>query len=248
MRALRGTAATILIAIALAVPAPARADGGALISFTQTHYLPGDVAEGEGYVYVPKQHRGLLDRGPFYAYLANGGAGDQDLPLGTVEIEPYRRTEFELHLSFTVPDVRGDYYTVRICNDPCTVSGFREPLTGTISVVQTEREATLLNDNEKLTYRNYALGRKLRKTERTVTELEAELAAAQSATVESQVAEPSPPPLATAGAVIQGDDRPLVDAWALVGLGGAFVVALACVGVAIAFSRGARRHDPMPVK
>jgi hypothetical protein len=243
MRALRGTVATILIAIALAVPAPARADGGALISFTQTHYLPGDVADGEGYVYVPEQHQGLLDRGPFYGYLMNAAAGNRDLPLGTVEIEPYRKTEFELHLSFTVPDVPGDYYTVRICNDPCTVSGFQEPLTGTISVVQTEREATLLNDNEKLNYRSYALARKLRKAERTVTELQTELASAQTSTVVSPVAEA----LATA-AVIPPDDRPLVDAWALFGLGGAVVVALACVGVAIAFSRGARRHDPMPVK
>src|SRR4051812_39297414 len=132
MRALRGAAATMFVGLVLVLPAAAKADGGAFISFTKTHYLPGEVARGEGYVYVPKQHQDLLDRGPFYGSLANAGPGDQDLQVGPVEFEPYGKTEFQLHLSFTVPDVVGDYYTVRVCNVPCPVSGFREPLTGTI--------------------------------------------------------------------------------------------------------------------
>jgi hypothetical protein len=244
MRALRWTIATMLVGLALAIPATASADGGAFITFSKTHYLPGDHAEGEGYVYVPEKHEDDLQQGPFYGYLVNAGSGNADLLLGTVEFEPYGKTEYELHLPFTVPDVAGDFYTVRICNDPCTVAGFQEPLTGTISIVQTEREATLLTDNTKLHYRNYALQRKVRKTERTVVELEGELAAAQGSTT-TTIAEPSPTEVRT---VVRHDERPLVDAWALFGLGGALLVALACVGVAIAFSRGSRRDEPLPVK
>ena len=246
MRALRATTATILVGLALALPATARADGGAYITFSKTHYLPGEQAEGEGYVYVPAKHQDDLQKGPFYGYLVNAGPGNTDLRIGTVTFEQRRKTDYELHLPFTVPDVAGDYYTVRICNDPCTVAGFQEPLTGTISIVQTEREGTLLTDNEKLHYRNYALARKVRKDERTITELQAELVGSTEAT--TPLAQASPPPPAPARTVVVHDDRPLVDAWALLGLGGAFLVALACVGVAIAFSRSSRRDEALPVK
>ena len=50
-------------------PVAARADGGAYMEFDRTHYLPGDVATAEAYVYLLKPQQGLLDRGPFYAYL-----------------------------------------------------------------------------------------------------------------------------------------------------------------------------------
>ena len=246
MRALRGTAATLLVAIALAAPVTARADGGAFISFARTHYVPGDVAEGEGYIYVPVKHQDLIDRGPFFSYLVNAGPAGEDLLLGTVEFERFAKTEFELRLSFTVPDVPGDYYTVRVCNDPCTVSGFREPLTGTISIVQTEREGALLTENTKLSYRNYALQRQVRKAERTAEELHAELVALEVSSAAAPLPSPAAEPVVRT--VVEHDDRPLVDAWALVGIGGAFLVALGGVGIAIAFSRGSRRHDPLPVR
>ena len=239
MRVLRGTAATILLGLVLVLPATARADGGAYISFDKTHNLVGTVAEGEGYIYVPKQHQDLLERGPFYAILVNASGG-QDLRVGTVEFEPYGRTEFELHMSFTVPDVSSDLYTVRICNDPCTVSGFREPLTGQISVIHTALEGELLTRNTKMTYRNYSLERRARKAERTVTELETELAAAQggsTAEAAAPVAEPSPPAFAPVRTVFEHDDRPLVDAWALFGLGAALLAALCAIGLALVFSR-----------
>ena len=50
-------------------PVAARADGGAYMEFDRTHYLPGDVATAEAYVYLLKPQQGRLDRGPFYAYL-----------------------------------------------------------------------------------------------------------------------------------------------------------------------------------
>ena len=55
------------------------------------------------------------------------------------------------------PDVAGDGYSVAMCNDPCTVQGFNEPIIGYISIVQTAREATLLTQNQRLFNRIYAL-------------------------------------------------------------------------------------------
>ena len=51
-------------------------------------------------------------------------------------IEHDRGTAFALSASFTVPDPPGDSYAPGVCNDPCTISGFREPLTGGISIVR----------------------------------------------------------------------------------------------------------------
>lgn len=246
MRTLRTLLVVTVAGAALWIPGPANADGGAFISFDRTHYLPGETAVGEGYIYVPEKHQDLIDRGPFYGYLARDPAAGGDLYLGPVEFERYAREEFELHLSFVVPDVPGEYYLVRVCNDPCTVPGFREPLTGTISVVQTEREAELLTANEKLGYKNYALGRKVRKAERTIEELEAQLAATDTEPVVEPAPEPVDVPAAapvlavptSAGAEV---DRPLVEAWALFGIVVAFLAAMFGIGLALILSRRSAR-------
>ena len=65
--------ATVVGAMVVMNPAAARADGGAYMEFDRTHYLPGETATAEAYVYLLKQQQGLLDRGPFYAYLQTGG-------------------------------------------------------------------------------------------------------------------------------------------------------------------------------
>ena len=73
MRARRGIVIAATVGAVLLSPVAARADGGAYIEFDRTHYLPGETATGEAYVYLEKQHQGLLDRGPFYAYLLTDG-------------------------------------------------------------------------------------------------------------------------------------------------------------------------------
>ena len=134
-------------------PVAARADGGAYMEFDRTHYLPGDVATAEAYVYLLKPQQGRLDRGPFYAYLVTTNRSfpqiGKPIPagairLGTFQVEESRPKWFDLTVSFTVPDVAGDGYTVAMCNDPCTVQGFKEPIVGYISIVQTAREGVLL--------------------------------------------------------------------------------------------------------
>src|SRR5712691_1452334 len=152
MRAFRWIIVATVVGATLAVPTEAVADGGAYIAFDKTHYLPGDTAVGEAYVYLLKKQQGLLDRGPFFAYLLPRGATiskgnpipNGAIRLGTFSIELSRPKWFELRISFTVPDVPGAFYSVGACNDPCTIPGFREPLTGLISVVRTLREGRLL--------------------------------------------------------------------------------------------------------
>ena len=90
-------------------------------------------------------------------------------------IEHDRGTAFELSASFTVPDLTGDYYALGVCNDPCTISGFREPLTGSISIVQTAREAELLNERQRLVGEKFGLKRQIRKLHNASADLERRL-------------------------------------------------------------------------
>jgi hypothetical protein len=183
MRARRGFAIAATVGAVLWSPSAARADGGAYIAFDRTHYLPGETATGETYVYLEKPHQGLLDRGPFYAYLLTDGAVVRPghpvpagaIRVGTFSVEPSRPEWFEMKVSFTVPDLPGDFYSVVACNDPCTVPGFKEPLSGLISIVQTAREGALLTQRQRLLARIYALRRRGKKTEKTLAELDGQL-------------------------------------------------------------------------
>ena len=179
MRARRGIVIVATVGAVLLSPASARADGGAYIEFDRTHYLPGETAIGEAYVYLQKQHQGLLDRGPFYAYLLPQGefverghpvpAGA--IRLGTFAVEETRQKWFEMRVSFTVPDLAGDFYSIGVCNDACTIVGFKESISGLISVVQTEREGALLTQQQRLYGRIYSIRRTAKKTERALAEL-----------------------------------------------------------------------------
>lgn len=179
MRARRVIVIATTVGAVLLSPLAAWADGGAYIEFDRTHYLPGETATGEAYVYLQKQHQGLLDRGPFYAYLLPKGAfveRGHPIPagaihLGTFAVEETRPKWFEMEISFTVPDLTGDFYSIGVCNDPCTISGFKESLSGLISIVQTPREGSLLTQQQRLHGRIYAIRRQGKKTERALAEL-----------------------------------------------------------------------------
>jgi hypothetical protein len=77
-----------------------------------------------------------------------------------------------MQVSFTVPDLPGDFYSVAMCNDPCTIVGFREALSGLISLVQTAREGALLTAQQRLKGRIYSLRRTIRKEGKRYAELE----------------------------------------------------------------------------
>ena len=179
MRARRGLVIAATVGAVLWSPLAARADGGAYIAFDRTHYLPGETATGEAYVYLEEQHQRLLDRGPFYAYLLTEGAVVRPghavpagaIRVGTFRVERSRPEWFEMKVSFAVPELAGDFYPVVACNDPCTISGFKEPLSGLISIVQTAREGALLTQRQQLRGRLYALRRRWKKTEKAMAEL-----------------------------------------------------------------------------
>lgn len=163
----------------------ALADGGAYIDLDRTHYLPGQTAVARTYVTVPRPKQELLERGPFSAFLVTGAAWPQEdrpLPddvirLGTFSIEPDHGATFQLTARLSIPDVPGDFYPIAVCNEPCTVAGFREPISGYVSIVQTEREAALLDARERLGARLSRARRDLRKTEQELEAVRAEFEA-----------------------------------------------------------------------
>ena len=256
----RGLAAGFVVGALLALPVEAAADGGAFIELRGgtgsgaggTHFLPGDAADGTAFVSVPKRFQHLLDRGPFYTYLVRGRGRvepgrplpEGTVPLGIATIAHDSGTVFAIETTFRVPDVPGGYYAIQICNDPCTVSGFRETLSGTISVVRTEREAELLNAQQRLYGELWSVRRKLRKATRAletvgavdpaedgrVDELTAELERLERELAAERSSAPNP-------IVSPTDDRPLVNAWALVAVGLATLAAATAIGLALVFSR-----------
>ena len=190
MRARTVIVAATMATMALA-PGVASANGGAYIEFEGTHHLPGEQVTGEVSVSIPQGERDLLGRGPFYAYLLPGNAfieAGRPIPpgairVGTFTVEPGGGMQTRLRVSFTVPEVTGDYYQVGLCNDPCTIDGFGETVSGSVSIVATVREASLLTENGKLHARAAGLERDLRKA---VKSAEEQAAVTSSALAESQ--------------------------------------------------------------
>jgi hypothetical protein len=184
MRTRRWLGSAIVLAGVLTLnPVGASADGGAYIDLDRTHFLVGSTGHAETYVSVPAGKQHLFDRGPFYLFVTPSRSPvTEGLPLpsaavrvAAMTVERHRGTAFELSASFTVPDLPGDYYALNVCNDPCTISGFREPLTGSISIVQTVREAELLNKQQHLNGEIYGLKREMKKQDRAEADLERQL-------------------------------------------------------------------------
>lgn len=183
MREIRVVALVCIASIAVGTSMSlAHADGGAYIDLNRTHYLPGQIAEAETYVTVPENKQWLLDRGPFYAFLLtrrSWPAEGRPIPagairIGTFDVEHDRGDTFELTARLAIPDVPGAFYSIAFCNDPCTVTGFREQITGYISIVQTEREATLLDEQRRLFGRIGSLRREVAKGEKQLAALQDE--------------------------------------------------------------------------
>jgi hypothetical protein len=148
-----GTAASVI-----AIPSGASGNGGAYIEFEETYYLPGETAVGHATVTVPRAKQEIFDRGPFYVYVLPGQVSivegraipERAIRVGTLSIRKETVRRSELEVEFTVPDVASSSYTVMTCNDPCTVSGFGETLSGSIEVVETLRERDLLIERLRL--------------------------------------------------------------------------------------------------
>jgi hypothetical protein len=248
MRALRWLTVAAMVAGVLSISGAASADGGSYIEFDRTHYLAGETAVGRAYVSVPERKQGLFERGPFYAFVVPKEAAiregrpipDGVIRVGIFSVEPERGKSFELRASFTVPDLPGDFYSIAFCNDPCTISGFREPLTGIISIVGTVREGQLLTVQSGLEARIFGLRRHLRKAERVGEELQAQLEASGAersrlasdvSRLEDQLAAPAESPEA----------KSLIDVWAAV------MIVVALLGAAGALTIRRRRPAKLVV-
>jgi hypothetical protein len=237
----------MVVGALLSVPGRAHANGGAFIEVQGTsgpgggtHFMPGDRATARAYVFVPKSKQHLLERGPFHLYLLPDGAWiregrpapDRAIRLGAFSIERERRETFELELEFTVPEVASGFYSLGVCNDSCTLSGLREPLSGQLSVVATEREAELLTTQYELETKIWRLRRDVRRAERRLEGATAELAQSQednavlaeivNETRQELAASPVPVP-----AVVEAEERPLVDGRVLIAAALLLVVAAA---------------------
>jgi hypothetical protein len=151
----------------------ASANGGAYLELDRAHYLPGEQGTAVTYVTVPERRESIFDLGPFYLYaLPKGMSLREDRPIpeaavriGTFAVEEERH-QHELTADFMVPQLASRSYSLEVCNDPCTISGFREVLSGSISIVATQREAELLTRNSRLISRMYHFRYEFRRAER----------------------------------------------------------------------------------
>jgi hypothetical protein len=236
MRRGRWIGAAMLFGATLGGSSVAWADGGAYLDLDRTHYLPGQTAHAEGYVYVPRAKQHLFQRGPFYLYVGQERAPliegrpipEHAVRVGKVSIDREGGTEFELSASFVVPQLDGESYALAVCNEPCTISGFRESLTGTISIIATPREGELLNRVDLLKRQAWSLRRQVRRSERADEELRGQLGLAEVA--RSGLAIRLRELEGAAARATPSGRRPLVSTWVAFTLaGGLFASALALV-------------------
>jgi hypothetical protein len=189
MRGIRRLLLTAMVGASMLVaPTDAFANGGAYLEFDQTHYLPGDPGVAVGYARVPKRKQHLLELGPFYLFAVPMDARlrvGHPIPFGAIRLATFTIEEeanayYELRAAFTAPRLASGTHLMALCNDPCTVAGFGEPLSGTLSIVATRREAELLTMNDRLRSKLFGAKREARRAERrfeeTQDQLDAQLA------------------------------------------------------------------------
>jgi hypothetical protein len=183
MRRIRTLLLTTMIgATVLVSPPGAAANGGAYLEFDRTYYLAGEEGHAVTYVSIPPGKEHILDEGPFYVFALPRGTALKEgspIPPGAVRLGTVSVIEeddaYELESAFTVPELDPGWYAIGVCNDPCTISGFRESLGGSLSIVETRREAQLLTANDRLRGQLFGLRREVRRAERRLTEAEGEL-------------------------------------------------------------------------
>jgi hypothetical protein len=179
----RRVGVALLTTIAVLVPPwAAAANGGAYLEFDETYYVSGDEGHAETYVSIPSGKEHLLDEGPFYVFaLPRGGSLQEGHPippgatrLGTVSVTE-EEGAYELSIEFMMPALDPGGYGIGVCNDPCTISGFREALGGWFTVVETRREAELLRMRDRLRGELFGARREVRRAERRLAAVQDDL-------------------------------------------------------------------------
>ena len=173
---------TTIGGMVLVSPSGAAANGGAYLQFDRTYYVAGDAGHGVTYVSLPAGKEHLLDEGPFHVFALPRGVSLREghpipptaIRLGTVTVTE-EDGSYELETDFIVPDLDPGWYEIGVCNDPCTISGFRESLGGSLAIVETRREAQLLTANDRLRAQLFGARREVRRAERRLANVEGEL-------------------------------------------------------------------------
>lgn len=173
---------TMIGAMVLVAPSGAAANGGAYLEFDRTYYVAGDEGHGVTYVSLPARKEHLLEEGPFHVFALPRGVSIREghpIPPSAIRLGTVTVTEedgsYEFETDFIVPDLDPGWYDIGVCNDPCTISGFRESLGGSLSIVETRREAQLLTTNGRLRSQLFGARREARRAERRLAETEGEL-------------------------------------------------------------------------
>ena len=232
------------------------ANGGAYLESDQPHVVAGQTGTLRTTVFVSERQEDLFTRGPFYALLTRPGVDvkeGRELPEGTIRLGTFMvrsagREQFDLAVAFTTPGVASGYYSVWLCNDPCTISGFRDQITGSIRIVATEEEGRLLTRQDQLQDAVRGLRREMRRSDEAATELEDELASAQAqlTQVDDELQQLRQSTTAQARRLAadleRADDRAFAWIWVASILAG--VVALLVV---LVWRRGRRRHGELPI-
>jgi hypothetical protein len=122
-------------------------------------YVPGTALEVRTTISA-KSHRfgdRLRTSGPYYAWFSPDHGGDDvnglrpgAVRLSVLEVRWTSRQFAVVHGSFVVPPSPSGRYTIEICNDPCTLSGFGQFVQGFTGVVQTSEAAHLVRQQDRL--------------------------------------------------------------------------------------------------
>jgi len=247
MRRFSAIMVTSLVAGLLWLAGPAAANGGAYFELDRTYFVQGSPATAESYVTIPEHKLGLLEQGPFYGYLLPAGIElkeDRAIPPEAVRIGTFtvakERGWYEFALRFTTPSLGTGGYTLQLCNDPCTISGFAEPVSGFMTIVSTPYEAQLLKQQQVFLAKINRAERELKRTEATLDEMSRSLDASNAARATSAATteelrtqldelRTAPPP------------RPFVEPWAAV------LVAFGLMLLALALLRRRRANSSTEV-
>ena len=208
---MRGIALALLTATSiLMLPTGASADGGASFDFLEPFLPPGGEAEASTVVWMGEKDVRRLEQGPYLAYLVPGDRWIEPpripadaIQVGAIEFTPpkddgvitrreraYGGQKGSATVTFTVPDVPTDSYSVYYCNDPCTISTIGDLIGGWIRIAEDAEESQLLAARERFEWKNSSLEWRLKRARKQLDRLEAEsLSAAPDDTAPRTIAD-----------------------------------------------------------
>lgn len=147
-------------------------------------FVPGTAVEVRAQVYVQSEHAiaRLRSSGPYYVWIArSGGRVDvQGIPADAVRLSAFvvrwtNRQFAVAHASFVMPALPSGDYTIEVCNDPCTLSGFGDFVQGWTGVVQSTEAAQLQRQRERFRSRFVHARADAAQTRREAERLQADL-------------------------------------------------------------------------